>query len=280
MSVRISNTQIKFKDENGTYQDVNAISPEIPVAKSDTFGIVKPMPGLGTGVANNGGLAVVKPTLDQLKRGANEYNAIVPVLQHASAFYGLAKAAGVDMASSSNAVGEYTDEAKIAIQKMLGIYEAPWELIREDTVTNATEANIEITVDGNGNAFELTDLVLMFETPKQSTSSGKGLYGLIYFYKNETLAVAEYGTAWTQNANENANGIAISIINDHGMCNVTLRSKAETTKGGNLIQFYQEGFMGNRQNTFFDPDFSITSINIFNVTGTGHYRLYGKRKWQ
>ena len=36
-------------------------------------------------------------------------------------FYGLAKIAGTDMKSSNNAVGTYTDEAKGAIQNMLGI---------------------------------------------------------------------------------------------------------------------------------------------------------------
>lgn len=41
--------------------------------------------------------------------------------QNASTFYGLTKAAGVDMKDSSNAVGTYTPEAKGAIQKMLGV---------------------------------------------------------------------------------------------------------------------------------------------------------------
>ena len=49
----------------------------------------------------------------------------VPVtiqMQHMSAFYGLAKAAGdTTQSQSSNAVGTYTDEAKTAIKNMIGI---------------------------------------------------------------------------------------------------------------------------------------------------------------
>ena len=48
--------------------------------------------------------------------------AITPKYQHESTFYGLAKAAGDSTQSaSSNPVGTYTDEAKTAIQQMLGV---------------------------------------------------------------------------------------------------------------------------------------------------------------
>lgn len=53
------------------------------------------------------------------KVGTHTYRAIVPKVQHSSVFYGLAKAAGVDMASSSNEVGTYTESAKSAISDML-----------------------------------------------------------------------------------------------------------------------------------------------------------------
>ena len=47
---------------------------------------------------------------------------ITPYNQHKSVFYGLAKAAGdATQAASSNAVGTYTQEAKTAIQTMLGV---------------------------------------------------------------------------------------------------------------------------------------------------------------
>ena len=83
---------------------------------------------------------------------------------------------------------------------MLGIYEAPWELIREDTFTNDSSANHTITVDGNGQAFELSDVILQFETPQQSTYSAMGSYGQIHFYVSDNDKIICETGAWTQNA--------------------------------------------------------------------------------
>ena len=60
-----------------------------------------------------------RATTTQTKAGSDAARPIVPVCQHESVFYGLTKAAGVDMASSSNAVGTYTESAKSAISDML-----------------------------------------------------------------------------------------------------------------------------------------------------------------
>ena len=56
-----------------------------------------------------------------IKNGTNTYKPICVKRQHESAFYGLAKAAGHDEKDSTLAVGEYTDEAKTAIQTMLDV---------------------------------------------------------------------------------------------------------------------------------------------------------------
>lgn len=95
----------------------------IPIVQPDQsiYGLVKPSASVGTAVASNGRLAVVKASINQIKAGINEYLPIMPERQHISVFYGLTKAAGVDMASSSNAVGTYTEEAKAAIRNMLGV---------------------------------------------------------------------------------------------------------------------------------------------------------------
>lgn len=54
-------------------------------------------------------------------KAGNVSKPIIVSRQEKSVFYGLAKAAGADMALSSNPVGTYTDAAKSAIQTMLGI---------------------------------------------------------------------------------------------------------------------------------------------------------------
>lgn len=60
-------------------------------------------------------------TFTHIKQATDNYKMITPVMENAATFYGLAKAAGdITQASSSNAVGIYTDEAKSAIKTMLG----------------------------------------------------------------------------------------------------------------------------------------------------------------
>ena len=109
---------------NGTSIVSNGVA-NLPVVTNDgivTLGLVKPQIGLGTAVASNGGLAIVKAEESSIKAGSDGYRPIVPQRQHTSVFYGLAKAAGdTTQAASENAVGTYTADAKAAIQTMLGV---------------------------------------------------------------------------------------------------------------------------------------------------------------
>ena len=117
-----------FCKKNDTVDDVqisgtsivqNGIA-NIPKGTASTFGVLAVGNGLrvsgteGKIITNYSGSAKVKG-------GTESYQPLVPYIQHESTFYGLAKVAGVDMASSNNAVGTYTDEAKQGIQKMFGL---------------------------------------------------------------------------------------------------------------------------------------------------------------
>ena len=103
-------TMIGAGTGNGTVTDIQVNSTSvvsngvanIPLAGYSTYGVYRS--------ANS----------DEVKAGASSQRAISPAKQDASTFYGLAKAAGQDMSSSSNAVGTYTDAAKTAIQTMIG----------------------------------------------------------------------------------------------------------------------------------------------------------------
>ena len=156
----------------------------------------------------------------------------------------------------------------------------PWELIREDTFTNATEEDHIITVDGNNQAFELTDVVLMFETPKQDTQASRGDYGGMRFYygsgSNDFIAL--YADSWTQNADANANGCYGIIRKEDGLVFSEVVRKAETSVGGSPRVYYKTGFTGTTQGIQAIDNFAVNKINIRAVTGTGHYKLYGKRK--
>lgn len=63
---------------------------------------------------------ITPATVSDIKTGTNLSNPITPGRQDASAFYGLAKAAGdTTQSSSANAVGLYTDAAKASIRGMV-----------------------------------------------------------------------------------------------------------------------------------------------------------------
>lgn len=107
-----------------------------------------------TGNSNNTGTPVIaRATADEIKIGNHSYKPIVPKNQHQSAFYALAKAAGDNTQSkSSNTVGNYTDEAKMKIQNMLGV-----------------QPKFEV-----GEGLSLSDGVLSLDIP---TATAETLYG-------------------------------------------------------------------------------------------------------
>ena len=107
---------------NGTSVVNNGVA-NIPICSSDTFGVVKvDANSFGIKINENGRLYTDTPSLNEIKAGTQAYKPIVPATQHSAVFYGLAKAAeDTTQASSSNAVGIYTDNAKELIQKMIGL---------------------------------------------------------------------------------------------------------------------------------------------------------------
>ena len=102
----------------------------IPVANYETHGVVKVAQNTdGLYVNTDGFLSVARATEEMIKAGTNGYRPIAPWQVHTATFYGLAKAAGEDMASSNNNIGTYTSAAQTAIQQMIGA-QAAIEVIR------------------------------------------------------------------------------------------------------------------------------------------------------
>lgn len=94
----------------------------------------------GTSVVTEGVANVPVATAAQAKAGSDSGSIVAPSTQHASAFYGLAKAAGDSTQSASaNAVGTYTESAKSAIAAML---DAP-ESVSGSTPTIAAKAGVQ-----------------------------------------------------------------------------------------------------------------------------------------
>ena len=114
----IPNVPVEDVQVNGTSILNNGIA-NVPLATSSDVGVIKPGPTMQ--VYSSGAMDFRAVGASEVKAGTTYLRALTPERQHASVFYGLTKAAGVDMASSNNAIGTYTPEAKGAIQSMLGI---------------------------------------------------------------------------------------------------------------------------------------------------------------
>ena len=262
---------------------------EIPSADNtgNRPGVVKVYQNNGIRLDGNGRLITYRAVETQIKAGTNTERPIAPNEQHMSAFYGLAKAAGdTTQSASSNPVGQYTDDAKIAIQKMLGIYEAPWELIAEDTFTNETEADYIINIDRYGAAFELTDVLLVLAVPNHAEDTIIADYGRVYLYDGNTNVKTIYllnaqSKTITAGSGENT---GICLLTQEGSLVYTelYQWAIRTTRSNRQIVYADnEGSTGagNAISLFVTP-LRITSLRIGKITGLMRYRLYGKRKWQ
>ena len=94
----------------------------MPIASAqNVLGLSKVHIDYGLNVYPSGLLAIAGAGDNSIREGANNARPISCANQHKSVFYGLAKAAGADMAQSSNVVGTYTDTAKTAIKNMIGV---------------------------------------------------------------------------------------------------------------------------------------------------------------
>lgn len=265
---------VKDVQANGTSILVNGVA-NIPIA-SNILGLTKyDMTDdgyYGVTINENGLVKTAIPTDSQIRSGNTSYKPISPMLQHKSVFYGLAKSAGdATQSQSNNAVGTYTDEAKQAIQKMLGIYEAPWELIREDTVTNETADDIIINVDGNGESFELSDLILQIKVPINSNTV-IGSYGLVhlFYYTNSDTYIPVMLNSFS-GPKPHDWFASVYVKNEKNALTVNYAPYSESGNNRTI----------NVRNQF-DFNYGITKIIkilIRNVQGTITYKLYGKRKW-
>jgi len=150
---------------------------KIPLANGSMPGVGKVNGGsygidIGT-TGNHVGFFRISPaTSAMIKAGADYYHPTSVQRQHESAFYALAKLAGVDLANETVTVGQYPDSAKIAIQKMLGLVPVlgQKELIRRYVVPEDS-ANVVVDVDSNGLPFSLGYAQIIIRVEKTTTGT-------------------------------------------------------------------------------------------------------------
>lgn len=267
---------------NGTSVLSNGVA-NIPVTDGINPGVIIVRNGNdGLKLDSNNRINIEAANSTRIKSGEDNYRPITTYRQHESAFYGLAKVAGDSTQSaSSNAVGTYTDAAKIAIQKMLGIYEAPWELIKEETFTNAESADHHITTDSNSSPFELSDVILHLSIPSQNNEASVGNYGLVNMHFGDgtyDYYQAELG-AKTLAANSSTQYAFIKLEQSQKMRMLEFN---KWTSSGNYTATCRQSASYNSVAAAFsvytNPTY-VKDILIKSVLGTMTYRLYGKRKW-
>lgn len=169
---------------------------EIPIATSNRYGVAKPG-NHGIQTNSTGQYITKKASSSEIKLGTDQYNIISPINQHESTFYGLAKAAGdTTQPASSNAVGAYTQEALVAIQKMLGVYQAPFRTIKEITITEETKT-VYVNSDSNNEPFSLSEVVIFVKAI--ATNDGAGFF--VINHGNVELTSEELITNPFANAN-------------------------------------------------------------------------------
>ena len=200
MPVTIKTGTVKYKDPTtGNYIDIDAAGGDIadvqmnntsivsngvaniPIADIGSYGVVKYQPDYGISYQNHC-LCTRIASEAQCKAGVNVWRPIVPVIEHLAAFYGLAKAAGDStQSSSSNAVGTYTDEAKIAIQKMLGVRPiyGPMEKIADYTLPSDS-TQVTVNTDLNGLPFKLAHACITYAFGTPTTSTRDYVSGCIF----------------------------------------------------------------------------------------------------
>lgn len=148
---------------------LNGSVANIPKASSTVLGVVRVSSTYGTNVESNGTVRIEAATSAQIKSGTETYRPIVPLRQSESVFYGLAKIAGdTSQSLSSNIVGTYTDQAKFAIQIMLGINSmlAP---VETDATANQTYS-IGDMFSYNGKLYKATAIIASGATITPNTN--------------------------------------------------------------------------------------------------------------
>ena len=223
----------------------------------------------GTSVLVDGVANIVKATDAQVKAGTENGKILVPSLQDASTFYGLAKAAGdATQSASDNAVGTYTDAAKIAIQKMLGIYEPPWELLNE--ITMESEGRIDLTADDNGTPYNLISAYVDIYYPANTPNASTG-YDRYYFVDGDGVKLtAETSRYHTNTANQTK---FINVLRQGGLA-MAVYSRANDTGGSMTLLMKYTGVKfgyGNIVRIHMDT-------NDVEPTGT-IIKIYGQRAY-
>lgn len=196
---------------------------------------------------------------------------------------------GQDGFSPSASVSKVGDTATITITDKDGTTTAQvkdgasasgvqWELIKSGTETFETASPYNITVDDNGNAFALTDVLFVLDTPQQATQAELGSYGRIYFYYDTSNYETAYVGSYTQTANASGRSSSAIITQENGLRRMGYF--INTTEGGDGPELNHANNVpsGKVDGLLVCTERTYSKVQIGSILGTFKYRLYGRRK--
>lgn len=255
---------------NGTSIVTNGVA-NVPIASNNDYGVVKTNANRGVLIGSDGALGISGAGAGYIKNGATTSFPLIPANQHISTFYGLAKIAGHDEKSSTLPAGQYSEEAKIAIQKMLGIYEPPYELLNDFTLEE--KGGFDLTADMNGTPYDLRNVIVAIDYSLNVTEEGSG-YGRYYFYDASNHSVMGETGRFTPSTTASYKYVSVERIANVAICKFTTRQNI--------------GWYGNWNSKYMKEDKvgagviidfgNITRISMIDAEPTGsRIRIYGQR---
>lgn len=132
----------------------------IPYADTNTPGVIKVNADYGVALAGTSKFPYINAAVTGgIQPGSSAYRPIVPKYQHESVFYGLSKAAGVDLANETVSVGTYPTTAQTAIKGMLGVPEDAGDIPYDGTETYPADT-VGSEISSVKSAFALSDMAL------------------------------------------------------------------------------------------------------------------------
>ena len=211
-------------------------------------------------------------TSDEIKGGSVESKAIVPSTQHKSVFYGLAKLAGSDMASSTNPVGEFTDDAKSKIQQMLSV---PDTKEKAPVIIDSAEGNPIVLTDG-AEGLPVEGMKISFG-PVQDLhgydspwpgGGGKNIFNIDdvvdgYYISASGVVTAEEGDAYSNKiAVEEGEAYTLSFVKDEATShNYRIHGYDSSENWVSQIDYISSSAIESRNRTFTIPN-DIAYIKI------------------
>ena len=211
----ITDAMISDVQVNGASIVSNGVA-SIPISNANNmYGLYRANTMFGTQSTVLGDIGIVPATINEIKAGTNQYHPIAPNRLANAVFYGLARAArDITQSQSNNPVGTYTEEAKTAIQNMLGISGGG------GGSTNLGPENagrvVVVGSDGNIIASGIAEEEIISALIKTDTYTAKDAVGIQADYENRSYSRTQEAAEYEQGSDFNK----YSMYGGRMRCNV------------------------------------------------------------